>query len=79
MKLIKTFIFLFLLIFTTHAFGKSTAYYQKTLAHILTECNSKCQRQVFEQEIQVAVIHLIDAILNQLRFELSQKQKDLYD
>jgi Na+-transporting methylmalonyl-CoA/oxaloacetate decarboxylase gamma subunit len=79
MKLIKTFIFLFLLIFTTHAFGKSKEYYQKTLAHILTECNSKCQRQVFEQEIQVAVIHLIDAILNQLRFELSQKQKDLYD
>jgi len=49
------------------------------LVHILTECNSKCQKQVFEQEVQVAMFHLLDAILNQLRFELSQKQKELYD
>ena len=79
MKLIKTCIFLFLFTFATHAFGKSNEYYQKTLVHILTECNSKCQKQVFEQEVQVAMFHLLDAILNQLRFELSQKQKELYD
>ena len=79
MKLIKTLFFLFLITFTTHSFAKSNEYYQKTLVHILTECNSDCQKQVFEQEVQVAMFHLLDAILNQLRFELSQKQKELYD
>ena len=79
MKLIKTIIFLFLISFTTHAFAKSYEYYQQTLIHILTECNSKCQKQVFEQEVQIAMFHLLDVVLNQLRFELSQKQKELYD
>ena len=79
MKSIKTLIFLFCLLFTSHAFGKSNEYYQKTLVHILTECNSKCQKQVFEQEVQVAMFHLLDAVLNQIRFELSQKQKELYE
>jgi hypothetical protein len=79
MKSIKTLIFLFCLLFTSHAFGKSNEYYQKTLVHILTECNSKCQKQVFEQEVQIAMFHLLDAVLNQIRFELSQKQKELYD
>jgi hypothetical protein len=79
MKSIKTLIFIFCLLFTTHAFSKSYEYYQKTLVHMLTECNSKCQKQVFEQEVQIAVFHLLDAVLNQIRFELSQKQKELYD
>ena len=79
MRIIKIIIFLFLFSFTTHAFAKSNEYYQATIVHILTECNSKCQKQVFEQEVQVAMFHLLDAILNQLRFELSQKQKELYD
>jgi len=79
MKLIKTIIFLFLISFTTHAFSKSYEYYQQTLVHILTECNSDCQKQVFEQEVQIAIFHLLDAVLSQLRFELSQKQKELYD
>ena len=79
MKSIKTLIFIFYLLFTTHAFSKSYEYYQKTLVHMLTECNSKCQKQVFEQEVQIAVFHLLDAVLNQIRFELSQKQKELYD
>ena len=79
MKLIKIIIFLFLISFTTHAFSKSYEYYQQTLIHILTECNSDCQKQIFEQELQIAMFHLLDAILNQLRFELYQKQKELYD
>ena len=79
MKLIKTLIFLFLLIFTTHAFAKSSAYYQQTIVHVLTECNSKCQKKVFEQEVHQAFFVLMDAILNQLRFELSQKEKEIYD
>jgi len=79
MKLIKTLMLVFLLMFTTHAFGKSNAYYQKTIVHILTECNSKCQKQVFEQEVHRAFFVLMDAVLNQMRFELSQKEKELYD
>ena len=79
MKLIKTLIFLFLLIFTTHAFSKSNEYYQQTIAHVLTECNSKCQKKVFEQEVHKAFFVLMDAILNQIRFELSQKEKEIYD
>jgi len=78
MKLIKTLLFVFLLSFTTHAFGKSNEYYQQTLIHLLTECNSKCQKQIFEQEVQIAIFNLMDAILNQLRFELSQEKKKLW-
>ena len=79
MKLIKTCIFLFLFTFATHAFGKSNEYYQQTLIHVLTECNSTCQKQVFEQEVHKAFFVLMDAILNQVRFEISQKEKEIYD
>ena len=79
MKLIKTLILLFLLIFTTHAFGKSNEYYQQTIVHVLTECNSICQKKIFEQEVHKAFFVLMDSILNQLRFELSQKEKEIYD
>ena len=79
MKLIKTLMLVFLLMFTTHAFGKSNDYYKQTLTHILTQCNSKCQKQVFEQEVHKAFFVLMDAILNQVRFEISQKEKELYD
>ena len=79
MKLIKTLVFLFLLTFTTHAFGKSNEYYQMVLTNVLTNCNSDCQKQVFEDEVHKAFFSLMDAILNQVRFELSQKEKELYD
>ncbi len=79
MKLIKTLMLVFLLMFTTHAFAKSNEYYKQTLTHILTQCNSKCQKQVFEQEVHRAFFVLMDAVLNQMRFELSQKEKELYD
>ena len=79
MKLIKTLFFLFLITFATHSFAKSNQYYQATLVHILTECNSKCQKKVFEDEVHKAFFVLMDAILNQIRFELSQKEKELYD
>ncbi len=79
MKLIKTLMLVFLLTFATHAFGKSNEYYKQTLTHILTQCNSKCQKQVFEQEVHKAFFVLMDAVLNQMRFELSQKEKELYD
>ena len=76
MKLIKTLMLVFLLMFTTHAFAKSNEYYKQTLTHILTQCNSKCQKQVFEQEVHRAFFVLMDAVLNQMRFELSQHKKE---
>ena len=79
LKIIKTVLFLFLITFTTHSFAKTNEYYKQTLTHILTQCNSECQKKVFEQEIQSAFFDLMDAILNQIRFEISQKEKELYD
>ena len=79
MKLIKILIFSFLVIFTTHSFAKSNEYYQQTIVHVLTECNSICQKKIFEQEVHQAFFVLMDAILNQLRFELSQQEKEIYD
>lgn len=79
MKIIKIVIIVFFLVFTGHAFAKSNEYYKQTVVHILTECNSTCQKQVFEQEVHKAFFVLMDAILNQIRFEISQKEKKLYD
>ena len=79
MKLIKSVIFIFLLTFCGHAFAKSSEYYKATLVHVLSNCNSDCQKQVFEDEVHKAFFILIDAIFNQLRFEISQKEKELYD
>ena len=78
MKIIKIILFLFLITFTTHSFAKSNEYYKQTLTHILTQCNSECQKKVFEQEVQSAFFDLISAIVNQLEFEISQKRKELW-
>ena len=76
MKTIKILIFLLLLLFTTHAFAKSNAYYQTVLTNVLTNCkNDECRKQIFEQEAHVAFFALIDAALNQARFKLSQWEK----
>ena len=79
MKIIKIAVIAFFLIFTGHAFAKSNEYYKQIVINILTECNSLCQKQVFEQEVHKAFFVLMDAILNQVRFEISQKEKELYD
>ena len=79
MKLIKSILFLFLLTFTTHAFAKSSEYYQKTIIHILTECNSDCQKLVFRQEVDKAFLELMNAILSQVKWELNLREKELYD
>ena len=79
MKLIKSIFFLFLLTFTSHAFAKSNEYYRATLVHVLTNCNSDCQKLVFKQEVDKAFFALINAVLDQLRFEMSQKEKESYD
>ena len=76
MRVIKVLIFIFFLTFSVHAFGKSNDYYKQTLSHILTQCDSGCQKKVFEQEVHQAFFVLMDAILNQMRFELSQQKKE---
>ena len=75
-KLVKTGIFIFLLLFATHSYGKSNEYYKQTLIHVLTECNSDCQKYVFKKEINQAIISLFEAVLNQLKWELNQKEKE---
>ena len=79
MKLIKTLFFLFLITFTTHSFAKSNEYYQATIVHMLTECNTECKKKIFEDEVHKSFFILMDAIFNQIRFEISQKEKELYD
>ena len=75
---VKTSIFLFFLLYGTHSLAKSSEYYQQTLINVLTECdNSKCRNEIFEMEINTAFFSLIDAVLNQLLFEVSQIQKDI--
>ena len=76
MKLIKTMFFLFLITFTTHSFAKSNEYYQATLVHMLTQCNTECKKKIFEDEVHKSFFILMDTILNQLRFELSQIEKE---
>ena len=77
MKLIKTIVFLFLITFTSHSFAKSNEYYQMVITNVLTNCKTdECRKSIFEEEVQTAFINLIDAILNQLQFELSQKKKE---
>tara|TARA_Y100000389_G_scaffold102527_1_gene99348 strand:+ start:174 stop:428 length:255 start_codon:yes stop_codon:yes gene_type:complete len=76
-KIIKVFIFVFLFSFTTHAFGKSNEYYQSVITNIITNCKSDdCRKEIFEQEIHIAFFNLLDAILNQVQFEVSQKKKE---
>ena len=80
MRVIKTLIVVFLLTFTTHAFAKSNAYYQAVVTNVLTNCKSdECRKKIFEQEVRIAFFALMEAILNQVRFEISQKEKKLYD
>ena len=77
MRVIKTLMVVFLLTFTTHAFAKSNAYYQAVVTNVLTNCKTdECRKSIFEQEVHIAFFNLMDAILNQLQFELSQKKKE---
>ena len=77
MKIIKIFIFLFLISFTTHAFAKSNEYYQMVLTNVLSDCKTDdCRKSIFEQEIHIAFFNLMDAVLNQVQFEINQKGKE---
>ena len=73
----KKVVFLFCLIFSTSAFGKSAEYYKQTLIHLLIECNSKCQKQIFEQEIKYLFYEIFEQLLEKIRMELlDEKRKE---
>ena len=77
MRIIKILIFLFLFSFTTHAFAKSNEYYQSVITNIITNCKTdQCRKDIFEQEVHIAFFNLLDAILNQVQFEISQRKKE---
>jgi hypothetical protein len=46
---------------------------------MLTQCNTECKKKIFEDEVHKSFFILMDAIFNQIRFEISQKEKELYD
>ena len=49
------------------------------ITNVLTNCKTdECRKSIFEQEVHIAFFNLMDAILNQLQFELSQKRKKNY-
>ena len=83
MKLIKTLFFLFLITFTTHSFAKSNEYYQATLVHMLTECNTECKKKIFEDEVHKSFFILIDGaicfMLDRLLVPVSLKIRSLND
>ena len=77
MKPLKIIMCLFCFMFTTHAFAKSNEYYQMVLTNVLSDCKTDdCRKSIFEQEIHIAFFNLMDAILNQVQFEISQKKKE---
>ena len=77
MKIVKILILVFFLSFTTHAFSKSNEYYQSVLTNFLTNCKSEqCKKELFEQEVHIAFFNLIEAILNQIQFDISQMKKE---
>ena len=79
-KMIKIIIFSFCLLFTTHAFGKSNEYYQKTLVHILTECNyKKCREEIIKSETDFAVILLLKVVSQNLQQQLLKLERQVYD
>ena len=73
LRIIKILIFLFLFSFTTHAFAKSNEYYQSVITNCKTD---QCRKDIFEQEVHIAFFNLLDAILNQVQFEISQRKKE---
>ena len=79
MKLIKSILFIFLLTYCTHSFAKSSEYYRATLVHVLTQCDGDCQKLVFRQEVDKAFISLLEAVVQQLKWQLTMKEKELYD
>lgn len=62
--------------YCSFSFARSNEYYQTVVTHMLTQCNTDCKRSIFEQEINSAFINLLEAVLRQLQWELSELKKE---
>ena len=69
-------VFLFYFLSTSDTFSKSDEYYRMTLMHSLTnnECNTKCKKIIFEQEIKYVFNQLFERLLEKIRIELLDEQ-----
>ena len=75
-KILTIIIFIFCLIFTTHAIARSNEYYKSVVIHALkNECNKKCKKTIFEAEIELAVYQLMKSVIAELQYCLSSKRK----
>ena len=77
MKIIKIFILIFCLTFTTHALARSNEYYKSVAINaLMNDCSTKCKKTIIEAEIEMAAYHLMKSIIAELQFQLSQKRKE---
>ena len=69
-------VFLFYFLSTCDTFSKSDYYYRMTLMHLLTnsDCNTKCKKIIFEQEIKYLFYQLFERLLEKIRIELLDEQ-----
>ena len=76
-KILTIIIFIFCLIFTTHAIARSNEYYKSVVIHALkNECNKKCKKTIFEAEIEMAVYHLMNSVIAELQYQITTKEKE---
>jgi len=76
-KLLKVSLFVFCLITTTVAFGRSTDYFKYTLAHMVkNECNTMCQREIITQELETAMYLLIKSVIAEIRYQITQQYRE---
>ena len=77
MKIIKIFILIFCLTFTTHALARSNEYYKSVAINaLMNDCSTKCKKTIIEAEIEMAAYHLMKSVIAKLQFQLSQKRKE---
>ena len=77
MKIIKIFILIFCLTFTTHALARSNEYYKSVVVNaLMNDCSTKCKKTIFEAEIEMAVYHLMKSVIAELQYRLSSKRKE---
>jgi|TARA_Y100001936_G_C15832098_1_gene537363 hypothetical protein len=49
------------------------------ITNVLTNCKTEtCKKEIFEKEIHIAFFNLLEAVLNQVEYELSQRKKELW-
>ena len=79
-KFFKIIIFLFLLLTTATAFGKSTKYFENTLVHMFgSDCNSKCRQEIIKSETDYAVVLILKLISTELHQKLLVLERKVYD